>query len=495
MNTPPPLSRVLFFVCLFAAVGLDCPAAVQCPRLFAEHMVLQQGKAVPVWGTAAPGEAVTVTFAGQSKSAKADAEGRWRVSLEPLAASAEPRTLAVQGENRLEFADVLVGEVWFCSGQSNMEKPLGLRKSQRPTEGYELELAASTYPLLRLFQVPRTDLKQDGPGALRWLPCSPEALKSSDFSAAAYYFGRQLSQALGVPVGLIHASFGGTRIEAWLPQEGYEEPKLRGLEKEKYAAWVPGVQPTELFESMVKPYAPFGVRGFLWYQGETNCMLPDPLYATKQTELVAQWRRVWEDPEAPFFGVLLAPFEYSKRPKAAVTPEALPAFWEEQSRALSAPRTGYVVTTDLVSDVGDIHPTEKREVGDRLARLALAEVYGRDDIPARGPQFASLKEIDGALELRFDHAAGLHTRDGLAPDEFAVAGADRVFRPADARIEDEKIVLRSPEVPKPVAARFGWRETARPNLVNGSGLPAAPFRTDDWEVAAARSPQAMGLGR
>lgn len=486
MKPLPPLSRVLLFVCLVAAGGLACSAAVRCPRLFDDHMVLQREKAVPLWGTASPGETVTVSFAGQTKSAKAGEDGRWRLSLDPLPASAEPRTLAVQGENRLEFADVLVGEVWFCSGQSNMEKPLGPRVRQQPTDDYELELEASRYPLLRLFHVPRTDLKQDKPGALHWLRCDPEALRSTEFSAAAYYFGRQLSQVLGVPVGLIHSSFGGTRIEAWLPVEGYADPALRGLEKEKYQAWVPGVQPTELFASMVEPYAPYGVRGFLWYQGETNCMLPDPLYAKKQAALIAQWRRVWEAPEAPFFGVLLAPYEYSKRPQAAVTSEALPAFWEEQAKALSAPHTGYVVTNDLVSDLRDIHPTAKREVGHRLARLALADVYGRGDIPARGPRFVSLKAVAGALELAFEHAEGLRTRDGLAPDNFSVAGEDRVFRAADAKIEEGRVVLRSPAVPKPVAARFGWSEDARPNLVNQSGLPAEPFRTDDWALVLTR---------
>jgi len=186
----------------------------------------------------------------------------------------------------------------------------------KPTTGYDLEIAAARYPLLRLFQVPRTDLKQDGAGVFRWLPCSPEALRESNFSAAAYYFGRQLQQTLGVPVGIIHSSFGGTRIEAWLPPEAFADPQLAGLEKERYVAWVPGVQPTELFTSMVRPYAPFAVRGFLWYQGETNCMVPDSdRYAHKLTTLIAHWRRVWENADAPFYGVLAMPVSRRHLPR------------------------------------------------------------------------------------------------------------------------------------------------------------------------------------
>lgn len=479
---PSSVFRLWAVSLLLCSNSLTSFATVRCARLFTDHLVLQRDSAMPVWGTAAPGEDVTVSFAHQTKRTVADATGQWRLALDPLPASAEPRTLTVQGSNTLVFTDVLVGEVWFCSGQSNMEKPLGPRKGQRPTDDYELELAAATYPHLRLYQVPRTDLKQEGPGLFRWLPCSPEALRAADFSAAAYYFGRQLSQVLGVPVGLIHASFGGTRIEAWLPPAAFADSPLSGLEKEHYQAWVPGVQATELYRSMVAPYAPYGLRGFLWYQGEANCMIPDARYAAKLTALITQWRAQWGQPDAPFLGVLLAPLDYSKWGKFPVTPEALPAFWEAQVQALSAPHTGYIVTTDLAANLHDIHPTNKRDVGHRLARLALSEVYGRTDIPARGPTLAGLKISGATLALSFAHADSLRTRDGLAPTGFTLAGADRVFHPATARIEKDTVVLTAPDVAQPVAARFAWHETATPNLVNGSGLPAVPFRTDAWPV-------------
>lgn len=250
----------------FLLLGLTCAplvASVHCSPLFGDHLVLQRDRPVPIWGEAAPGENVTIEFAGQTKTIVTDPAGHWRVTLDPLAASAESRVLTIRGLNTITCSDVLVGEVWFCSGQSNMEKPFGPRKGQKPVDNQDLEVAAANYPQLRLFQVPRTDLKQDAPGVFHWLPCSPDALRESDFSAAAYYFGRQLHQTLGVPVGLIHSSFGGTRIDGWLPREAFAETALKGLEDQHYFAWVKGVQPTELFQSMVAPYAPYALRGFI----------------------------------------------------------------------------------------------------------------------------------------------------------------------------------------------------------------------------------------
>jgi sialate O-acetylesterase len=490
--TSAPLRRLACLLLLSSALPLLGPrlaAEVRCARIFGDHMVLQRELPVPVWGEASPGEPVTVKFADQSHTTTTDSDGRWRVTLAPLATSAEARSLTVRGTNTLVFSDVLVGEVWFCSGQSNMEKPFGPRKGQRPVLDHELEIAAARYPRLRLYQIPRTDQKQDAPGHLTWLPCSPEALRESDFSAAAYTFGRQLHQTLDLPVGLVHASFGGTFIEAWMPPEAFTAPPLQGLETRKLQAWVPGVQATELYRSMVAPHIPFAVRGFLWYQGETNLMNGDiALYAEKQSALITTWRAAWERADAPFYGVLLAPMDYSRWEKFPVTAEALPAFRVEQIRALSAPRTGYVVTTDLVADTHDIHPVNKRDIGLRLARLALAETYARDDIPAHGPRFASLRatEEGGALELNFEYATGLRARDGRPLSEFIVAGQDRVFHPAEAKLEAGKVRVASPAVPRPVAVRLGWHETATPNLTNATGLPATPFRSDDWPLTLTR---------
>lgn len=489
-STPCPMRLVcLRFSLLCLAFASSLLAEVKLAPLFTDHMVLQRERPVPVWGTAAVGERVEVEFSGQRASAVADAAGRWMVRLPPLATNAAPADFIVRGSNTVTLRDVLVGEVWFLSGQSNMEKPLGERKGQKPTTNFELEIAAADHPQVRLFQVPRTDQPQSGPGLMRWLPCSPDVLRASQFSALGYHFGRLLRSTLGVPVGLIHSSFGGTRIEAWLPPEAFVDPQLAGLEKVTYQAWVKGVQPTELFTAMVRPYAPYAVRGFLWYQGEANVSVADfGLYAHKQEALIAAWRRVWESPDAPFYGALLAPFDYSKRPKSILTDEGLPLFWSAQRTALSAPHTGFVVTTDLVANVRDIHPADKRTVAERFARLALVETYGRTDMAAHGPSFAKLDVQGATATVTFEHAQGLQTPDGQSPTWFTVAGVDRKFFPATAKIDGDKVHLTAAEVTAPVAVRFAWHELATPNLVNGSGLPAVPFRTDNWPVTATRPP-------
>jgi sialate O-acetylesterase len=479
----PPF-RTVFLIAFLAA---PLPADVTCPAVFGDHMVLQRDQPVAVWGSAAPGETVTVEFASQSKAVAANATGRWRVTLDPLAASAEPRVLTVRGMNTLSFQDVLVGEVWFCSGQSNMEKQLGPRKGQKPTDGYEAELTRADCPPLRLFQGLHALKPKPGDVTLVWLPCSADALTAMEFSAAAYYFGRELVRELGVPVGLIHSSFGGTRIEGWIPAEAFRaNPALRGLEKIPYDSWVPGVQATELYQSRVVPYVPFAVRGFLWYQGEANVMNAEHLdYATKLRALIGAWRTAWGAPDAPFYYAQLAPFSYShiKVWPKQLTPLALPAVWEAQLAALDVPHTGLIPTTDLAGSGGDIHPTNKRDVGLRFARLALAETYGRTDVAAQAPRLKSARAVGNAtFEIAFDHAEGLRTKENLEPTCFSVAGQDRVFHPAEAKIVDGKLEVFSPVVAKPVAVRFAWDELAMPNLVNAAGLPALPFRTDDWPL-------------
>lgn len=459
---------------------------VTCPSIFGDHMVLQRDRAVAVWGQAAAGEQVTVEFAGQRSSATAGTDGSWRVTLDPLPASAEPRTLTVRGTNTLTFADVLVGEVWFCSGQSNMEKPLGPRSGQMPTDNYEAELTRADCPTLRLYQVPQYAKAKAGDGTMAWFPSGGDALMKTRFSAAAYYFGRELHRELGVPVGLIHSSFGGTRIEAWMPPEAFAgNPALRGLPGERYQAWVKGVQATELYQSMVAPFVPFTLRGFLWYQGEANVMNAEGgIYAAKLRALIGAWRAAWGDAGAPFYFAQLAPFAYSRQKnwEKQLTVDALPAIWEAQVRALDVPRTGLIVTTDLAGNGRDIHPTNKRDVGLRFARLALAGTYDRS-LAAQAPRFKTARFIGKAtFEITLEHAEGLHTAEDLPPTHFTVAGEDRVFHPADAKIADGKIEVYSLVVARPVAVRFGWDEFAMPNLVNAAGLPVVPFRTDDWPL-------------
>lgn len=477
----------LFLPITLAAFAAFARADVSCPVIFSDHMVLQRERPVAIWGNAAPDEQVTVEFAGQAKTGKTSAEGNWRIDLAAMPASKESRTLTIRGNNTLTFSDVLVGEVWFCSGQSNMEKQLGPRKGQKPTDNYEDTVKQANHPLLRLYQVPHYSKPSEKTIGLRWVACTSESVMASEFSAAGYFFGAEILAKLDVPVGLIHSSYGGTMIEAWTPREAFERtPELASLLQKQYQAWVKGVQATELFNSMVAPYIPYTLRGFLWYQGESNLMAGDTdLYTLKLRTLIESWRSRWNQPSAPFYYVLIAPFRYSPRDKdpAQLTAEALPLFWVAQAAtAKTVPHTGFVVTTDIGTPK-DIHPTNKRDIGLRLASLALAETYAITNSAATSPRYVAQEISDRKIVLRFTPAsAGLKSRDGQPLDGFLVAGADKNFVPATAVIEGDTVVVTSPSVANPVAVRFAWSETANPNLVNSAGLPVTPFRTDDWLI-------------
>jgi len=464
-------------------------AELKLACLFADHAVLQRDAPVPVWGWADAGTEIAVEFAGQKKAAVADAAGEWLVKLDALKASAEPRTLTVtDGKTQAKrvVQDVLVGEVWLGSGQSNMEKPLGNRRGQRPTDDAEKEIREANHPLIRLFQTPRGRRAQKDGLTSQWHPCTPEAVDTLGFSAVAYFFGRELNEKLGIPIGLINSSVGGSRIEVWTPPEAYNG--IAGLEEVAKAAagdrkWG-DVSIGKLYDPMIKPLVPYGLRGFLWYQGESNLMAGDSLiYTEKMRALITGWRNAWNLREAPFYYVQLAPHTYSARtfPNPFST-EALPLFWEAQTKALSIPYTGMAVITDTVKQLGDIHPTNKKDVGKRLAAIALARTYAMKEIVDSGPVFKEMKLQGNGIALKFDHAEGLRARDREDLSEFTIAGEDRIFHPAKAVIRDGHVFVESQNVRKPVAVRFAWNEKANPNLVNASGLPARSFRTDDWPV-------------
>lgn len=482
------LKKQLLLTIFLAALAVCARADVSCPVIFSDHMVLQRERPVAIWGNAATDEHISVEFAGQTKTTTTSSDGRWRIDLAAMPASKEPRTLTVCGNNTLTFSDVLVGEVWFCSGQSNMEKQLGPRKGQKPTDDYEEATRQADHPLLRLYQVPHFSKPSEKMLGLRWVACTPETVTTTEFSAAGYYFGVELLRELDVPIGLIHSSYGGTMIEAWTPAEAFKRiPELAPLLEKKYQAWVKGVQATELFESMVAPYIPYTLRGFVWYQGESNLMAGDTaIYTLKLRTLIESWRSLWKTPDAPFYYVLLAPFRYSTRDKdpARLTDEGLPLFWEAQTAvAKTVPYAGFISTTDI-GNYKDIHPTNKRDVGLRLAHIALADTYGKTNTIPQSPQFASMEISAGKISVKFSpQGSGLKSRDGKPLDSFLVAGEDRKFVPAEANlVETNTVVISSSTVTKPVAVRFAWTESANPNLVNSAGLPAIPFRTDNWPI-------------
>ena len=467
-------------------------AEVSLPAVFGDRMVLQRNLAVPVWGHAASGEAVSVRFAGQTKHATADAGGQWRVLLDPLAASAAPRDLVVAGANTITLHDVVVGEVWLCSGQSNMEMAVGVATAgAAPASAHDPALAAeigtADYPGIRLFRVEKKRRPADVVSA-GWTECRGEPL--ARFSAAGFFFGRELHRALNVPIGLIQAAWGGSRIEEWTPAAAYArlEPILGADAAQKFErdASVVGRD----YEAMVRPLAPFALRGVLWYQGESQIVAcNDGLrYADKFRVFVASWRAAWDRPDLPFYSVQLAPYAYSERKDALVhADDELPKLWEAQLRATAIPHTGLVPIGDTVDDVRNIHPGGKSIVGHRLAALALARTYGEKGRAAAGPRFLRA-EFHGATAMVWfaDADGGLIAKGNPELALFELAGADGRFVPARAVIRGDAVEVTSPRIAAPVAVRFAWHETARPHLANRAGWPAYPFRSDGpaWTPAA-----------
>ena len=478
MNRTVRYAIVAGLALLIAAPSLAV-AEVKLPAVIASNMVLQRDMPVPIWGTAASGEKVTVTFAGQTKAATADESGKWIVRLDALKASAKGRTLVVQsaiGNRKSEITNVLVGEVWVGSGQSNMQ--WSVRGANNPKE----EVAAAKWPKVRLFLVPLRQAVTPQPDVkANWTECSPKTV--GNFSAVLYYFGRHLHKELNVPVGLIATSWGGTRVEPWIPPVGLaSEESLKPIAEaaSKLAPKGSHQRPTVLYNAMIHPLVPFAIRGAIWYQGESN-MAEGMKYFYKKRALINGWRKVWgQTTGAPDGGgnfsfnfVQLAPFTYGNNGK-------LPYLWEAQTACLTIPNVGMSVTTDITGNLRDIHPRDKQNVGKRLALWALAKDYGRK-IVYSGPLYKSMVIEGKTIRLTFDSVGGgLVSRDGKALSWFTIAGEDKKFVAATAKIDGKTVVVSCDAVARPAAVRFGWKNTAVPNLSNKEGLPASPFRTDKW---------------
>ena len=446
-------------------------AAVTLPHVFGDNMVLQRGQRVPVWGKAEPDEKVTVSFAGQVVSTTADAKGAWRLDLAPLSASAEGRafTVSSQSNSPTILTNVLVGEVWFCSGQSNMEFPMGglpWDASRRIADSSN-EIARANYPLLRHFRVEKkvSDFPLDDVQAA-WEVTTPKSVARQ--SAVAYVFGETLMKELNVPVGLINCSWGGTRIEPWTPAGHPDDLWLL----QNIRAWGrPQDVPTVLWNGMVAGLVPYAIKGAIWYQGCSN-RTDGNAYLDKTISLVRAWRREWGQGDFPYFLVQLAPFKYD-----GVRGESLAVIQEAQARVPEkVPNSGYTVIND-VGNVNDIHPTDKRTVGMRMADQALDRVYGRFVRPWKTPTLKSMAVEGHALRVTFDNADGLKTRDGLAPTEFEVRGFTSGWVPAEAQIDGADVILTAPGIERPFSMRFAAHNGSTPNLVNGAGLPAGPCRS------------------
>ena len=441
---------------LFAAL-----ATLELPAIFSDHMVLQRDQAIPVWGTATPGEVVTVRLEGSpARQDRADIHGHWRVDLPAESASTNPRVLCIEGRSVQTFEDVLVGEVWICSGQSNMEWSILQSKDA------QLEIEASEDPWLRHIKVNRataTEGQFTFKGA--WELSSPKV--AGNWTAVGTHFGRKLRRELGVPVGLINTTWGGTRIEPWCdPSALAQKPAFAELVESRRAdPQAPGA----LFDAMVHPLIPYGMRGAVWYQGESNSGEPER-YRELLPLMIRSWREAWGQGDFPFGVVQLAPFESNGR-------------WAELREAQdfgarAAGNAGLVVLLD-VGNPTDIHPADKQTVGQRLGRWALAKTYGRNILPS-GPKVRSVTFSESSCVVELDHAVGLATSDGAAPGAFEVSSDKHSWQSAEATIAGNQITIAGNGI---VAVRYAWSDVpADANVVNADGLPMAPFRWTkfDW---------------
>jgi len=472
------MKRLVLFAIALALVATAGSAAIKPAALFSDNAVLQQGIAVPVWGTADNGERVTVTFQSQELSTTAK-DGRWMVRLAPLKAGG-PFTMTISGSlagsSMIALSNILVGEVWVCSGQSNMQ--FGLKSASNGPEA----VASATNPKIRLFSVPlKTSYTPLDDMQASWALCSPETAKS--FTAVGYFFGRDLSKARNIPVGLINSSWGGTFAEAWTSPEGFKAMP-------DYGSWVADENskkptgpnhPSVLYNAMINPLIPYAIKGAIWYQGESNAGAAFK-YRTLFPMMIKSWRDAWGEGDFTFLFVQLAPF-------MKINPEPEESAWAELREAQllttkTSPKAGMAVITD-VGDPGNIHPTKKEPVGGRLALAARGIAYGQN-IVYSGPIYKGMKRSGASIMLYFDNVGGgLVAKDGDLKG-FTVAGADKKFVNATAKIiGGNKVVVSSPSVTNAVAARYGWANCPVVNLFNAEGLPASPFRTDDFPMLTA----------
>lgn len=406
---------------------------------------------LPIWGRADAGEKVSVAISGKTESTTADENGKWTVTMPAMAADGQSHSLTVSGTNTITLDNILIGDVWVGSGQSNMEWQL------KNTHGAKEAIAAASHSKIRLFHVKKVQKPKpadDVEVTAHWNECTPATIPQ--FSAVLYYYGKKLHEELDVPIGLINSSWGGSPIEPWTVTE---------------------TTSGGMYNGMIAPLQPFAIKGAIWYQGETNVMHKNGLaYFDRMKNLIEGWRKTWKQ-DLPFYFVQIAPWS------GRYEPGELPALWEAQVKSLAIPQTGMAVTTDLVDNIADIHPRNKKDVGERLARWALAKDYGQTDIAYSGPLYKSMTADNDSIRLHFAHGTGLKSRDGKALNEFQIAGDDGEFVDASATIDGDTIVVNSPKVSAPKAVRFGWHKLANPNLVNAAGLPASPFQTENWQGA------------
>ncbi|MEP6747320.1 MAG: sialate O-acetylesterase [Bacteroidota bacterium] len=477
------MSRIIKIVLVQLALMIcfDLSAQLSLPKIIGNNMVLQRNQPVPVWGYAKAGDEVKVQFNQQKKKARTSADGKWKIMLDAMPASATASKMIISSaDNTIALENILVGEVWLCSGQSNME--YSMRKNSKVTVPQGVtnwpvnELETAHNKSIRIFLVERKKMKPDSLHS-GWDVAEDSALRP--FSAVGYFFAKKLYSGLDVPVGIISSAIPGSRIEPWIPGEAFTA--LPFFKDQSDSTHKIEGEPGKFYSTMIAPLAPFAIKGFLWYQGESNCFLGERIqYTYKMEALINQWRKIWGNNALPFYYVQIAPFAYAKaKGKVAYTEESLPEFWEAQELALKIPNTAMVATTDLNFDLDNLHPHYKWEIGKRLALCALANVYGKNIIWT-GPLYKGMKVEGNKIVIDFKNTgSGLVDNDGQPLQGFTIAAADGKFVPAKAVIKDNEVEVSAAAIQQPAAVRFGWNEADHPNLYNKEGLPAFPFRTNN----------------
>ena len=464
------MQRHFSFLVFLSFMAYASPAQLRLPAIFTDHLVLQQQSDVVLWGWAGPSEELTITASWNKfdpMKTKTLNTGIWKTTLKTPVAGG-PYTITIKGSTELVMKDILIGEVWICSGQSNMEWSV----NNGAADAME-EMPKANYPEIRLFNVSKSAF--DSPqarGEGQWQLCSPETMKG--FSSVGYFFGKKLYTDLKVPIGLINVSWGGTPAEVWTPKEKIEaDPELKqSAQHQKEYDWWPG-QPGMAYNGMIKPIVPYGIAGVIWYQGEGNTVAP-ATYQKLMKTMIESWRSDFGK-EFPFYFVQIAPYKYGRNYEGVL-------IREQQAKLLSVPKTGMVIISDKVDDVQNIHPKFKKPVGDRLANYALADTYKRPLLGYQSPVYKSMQVEKGKIRISFEYGQiGLISMGG-DPTQFLIAGEDQKFFPAVAKVDGTTVLVYAKEVKNPVAVRFCWDNTAIPNLYNKEGLPVSSFRTDNWEL-------------
>lgn len=452
------LLTILLIAFITYGISYEVKAQVNLPSIFGNNMVLQRNNDVSIWGTAKPGKSVTVvtSWNGVSYETKSDNEGNWKLKVKTPEAGGPYQIDITEGET-LRLVNVLIGEVWVCSGQSNMERTLR-GAANDPILGANEAILRSDNPAIRFFKVQNEksrEPKSDFDG--RWEVCN--RMTAPGFSATGYFFGNLLQDILDIPIGLIASDWGGTKIQLWMDEESINmfEPEDRGS------------SPSSLFNGMINPMIGFDIRGVIWYQGESNRRSPG-IYDEMMVQLVKSWRKKWDIGNFPFYYCQIAPYKYDNEVNTAFLREA------QLEASKRIPNSGMVSLLDA-GEKNTIHPAYKRIAGERLAYFALKETYGVEGIACRGPEYQEMVIKGSLAELSFNEKL---TSFGKELKLFELAGTDKVFYPAEAQIKGNRIILTSEKVPAPVAARYAFQNFVQGELYNLYGIPASSFRTDDW---------------